>query len=120
VSGNPVLGPIAHPGKPIEDSGNFADATSFGYQMVFRLDYNNAIGAVNLSPRLAWKHDIKGNSPRPSGNFQAGVKAITVGLDATYQNSWSTDVSYTNFFGGGRHNLTNDRDFVACNVKYSF
>lgn len=120
VSGNPILGPIAHPGKPIEDSGNFADSTSFGYQVVFRLDYNNAVGAVNLSPRLAWRQDIKGNSPRPSGNFQAGVKAITFGLDATYQNSWSTDVSYTNFFGGGRHNLINDRDFVAFNVKYSF
>lgn len=120
VSGNPILGPVAHPGKPIEDSGNFADATSFGYQAVFRLDYNNAVGPINLSPRLAWRHDIKGNSPRPSGNFQAGVKAITIGLDATYQNRWSTDLSYTNFFGGGRHNLTNDRDFIAFNIKYSF
>jgi hypothetical protein len=120
VSGNAVLGPEAHPGKPIEDSDNFADATSWGYVLVGRLDFNNAIGSVNLSPRVAWKHDVSGNSPGPGGNFLEHRKAISFGLNATYQNSWSTDVSYTNFFGAGRHNLVNDRDFISFNVKYSF
>ncbi|MBN2468504.1 MAG: DUF1302 domain-containing protein [Deltaproteobacteria bacterium] len=120
VSGNPILGPIAHPGKPVEDSSNFADATSYGYQLVCRLDFNNAVGAVNLSPRIAWRHDVRGNSPRPSGNFLEGRRAVTFGLTGTYQNSWSADVSYTNFFGVGRRNLINDRDFISFNVKYSF
>ena len=28
-------------------------------------------------------------------------------------------MSYTNFFGAGRYNLVNDRDFLAMNIKYS-
>jgi hypothetical protein len=29
-------------------------------------------------------------------------------------------VSYNSFFGAGRYNLLNDRDFVAANIKYTF
>ncbi len=120
VSGNPILGPEFHPGKGVEPGDNFADSTSWGYVLVGRLDFNNAIGAINLFPRIAWKHDVKGNSPGPGGNFIEHRKAITFGLNATYLNSWSADISYTNFFGASRRNLINDRDFVACNIKYSF
>ena len=41
-------------------------------------------------------------------------------LGADYLNAWSADLSYTDFFGAGRYNLINDRDFVSFNVKYSF
>ncbi len=85
-----------------------------------KLDFNNAIGAVTLSPRIAWAHDVDGNSPSPGGNFLEDRKAITYGIGADYQNSWSADLSYTDFFGAGRYNLINDRDFVSFNVKYSF
>ena len=47
-------------------------------------------------------------------------KAATIGITANYQNAWSGDLSYTRYFGAGRHNLINDRDFLAANVKYSF
>ena len=116
----PPLSAIAHPGKPAEPSSAFADQTSWGYRAVAKLDYNNAIGAVTLSPRIAWAHDVDGNSPNPGGNFLEHRKAITVGLEANYLNSWSADLSYTDFFGAGRYNLINDRDFVSFNVKYSF
>jgi len=110
----------AHAGKPAEPSGAFADADSWGYRAVARLDFNNAIGAVTLSPRVAWAHDVDGNSPGPGGNFLEDRKAITFGLGASYQSTWSGDLSYTNYFGAGRYNLINDRDFVAFNIKYSF
>ena len=103
-----------------EDSSAFADATSWGYRAVVKLDFNNAIGAVSLSPRIAWAHDVDGNSPSPGGNFLEHRKAITYGIGADYQNSWSADLSYTDFFGAGRYNLINDRDFISFNVKYSF
>ena len=45
---------------------------------------------------------------------------VTAGLEANYQNTWSADLSYTDFFGAGRYNLINDRDFISFNVKYSF
>ncbi|MCM2265956.1 MAG: DUF1302 domain-containing protein [Desulfuromonadales bacterium] len=122
VSGNPAQSALngAHPGKPAEDSSAFADATSWGYRAVAKLDFNNAIGAVSLSPRVAWAHDVHGNSPNPGGNFLEHRKAVTVGVEANYQNAWSADLSYTDFFGAGRYNLINDRDFISFNVKYSF
>lgn len=109
-----------HAAGKYEPASAFADANSWGYRAVYRLDYNNAVGAVNLSPRLAWAHDVNGTTPGPGGNFVEGRRAVTVGLGATYLSSWSGDVSYTSFFGAGRQNLINDRDFVAFNVKYSF
>ena len=118
ISGNAALA-YNHYGE-IEPADAFADATSWGYRMVGKLDFNNAIGAVTLSPRIAWAHDVNGNSPGPGGNFIEGRKAITIGLGADYQNTWSADLSYTDFFGAGRYNLLNDRDIVAANIKYSF
>ena len=118
ISGNSALS-SAHYGE-IEPASAFADDFSWGYRMIGKLDFNNAIGAVTLSPRLAWAHDVSGTSPGPGGNFIEGRKAITFGLGANYQNSWTADLSYTDFFGAGRYNLVNDRDFVALNIKYSF
>ena len=42
----------AHAGKAYEDDSHFADATSWGYRLAGKMEYNNAIGAINLSPRL--------------------------------------------------------------------
>ena len=118
ISGNANLAAF-HFGE-IEPADAFADATSWGYRLATRLDYDNAIGAVTLSPRVAWQHDVNGNSPGPGGNFIEGRMAVTVGIGANYLNSWTADLSYTNFFGAGRYNLINDRDIVAANIKYSF
>ena len=103
-----------------EPSNAFADETSWGYRMIAKLDFNNAIGAVTLSPRIAWAHDVQGTTPGPGGNFIEDRKAITLGLGANYLNQWTADLSYTDYFGAGRYNLVNDRDFVAFNIKYSF
>lgn len=120
ISGNDTIaGAGVHFGET-EPNSAFADATSWGYRVVAKLDFNNAIGAVTLSPRVAWSHDVNGTTPGPGGNFIDGRKAVTLGLGANYQNQWTADLSYTEFFGAGRYNLINDRDFLALNVKYSF
>lgn len=122
ISGNQTLaafhGPTA--AGQFESSNHFADATSWGYRMVARLDYNNVIGAVNLQPRIAWLHDVGGITPSPLLNFQEGRKAITLGLKATYLGNWTADFSYTNFFGADRYNLLSDRDFASFTIQYSF
>ncbi len=105
-------------GVPHEPASRFADATSWGYRVLGKLNFNNAIGPVSLFPRVVFSHDVDGNSPF-GGPFQEDKKAFTAGLGASYQ-SWSTDVSYTNFFGAGDYNWVNDRDNVALNIKYSF
>jgi hypothetical protein len=122
TSGNPIhSGPGgAHAGKAFEPAEAFADPTSWGYQLAGRLDYNNAIGPINLAPRFAWQHDVDGVTPGPGGNFIEGRHALTGGVAAGYLNSWEFDLSYTTYGGAGRYNLINDRDFVAAVVKYSF
>jgi hypothetical protein len=122
ISGNEILSGAHAPTAvgEYEDESHFADDTSWGYRLLTRLDFNNAIGAVTLSPRIAWAHDVDGVSPGPGGNFLEDRKAVTFGIGADYQNKWSADLSYTEFFGAGRYNLVNDRDFVALNIKYSF
>ncbi len=109
-----------HAGKAAESADHFADDTSWGYRLAGVLVYNNVLGAINVKPRFAWSHDVSGITPGPGGNFLEGRKAATVGVGVDYQNEWQADFSYTNFFGAGRYNLLNDRDFFAFNVKYSF
>jgi hypothetical protein len=108
------------PGLGVQSNDDFADATSWGYRMVGRLDYNNVIGSINLHPRIEWRHDVSGISPGPGGNFVEGTKVITAGLGASYQNTWQADLSYTSFFGAGAQNLLYDRDFLSLSVAYSF
>jgi hypothetical protein len=103
-----------------EPASAFADEFSWGYQLVGRLDYNNAFRGVNVSPLVVFSHDVGGNTPLPLGNFVHGRKSITVGAEFTFQNAWAMDVRYVNFFGAGRYNLLSDRDYISCNVKYSF
>ena len=119
VSGNAILA-SAHAGKPIEPAERFADPESWGYRLAGRLDYLNAVGGFNVSPRFAWQHDVEGISPGPGGNFIEGRTALTLGLGFDRQATWQFDLSYTTFSGGGRSNLISDRDFVGANFKYSF
>lgn len=103
-----------------EKPEGFASATSMGYRILGRWRYNNAFSSINLNPRLAWSHDFSGTSPGPGGNFIDGRKAVSIGLEGVYQNTWSADLAYTRFMGAGRYNLLNDRDFVGFNIKASF
>jgi hypothetical protein len=103
-----------------EPSSAFPTPSAWGYVLAGRLEYNNAIGSANVIPRFSFAHDVNGISPGPGGSFLEGRKALTLGLGFQYRINWELDVSYTNFFGAGRYNLLNDRDFVAANIKFSF
>ncbi len=103
-----------------EPRSAFPTANSWGYVLAGKLEYDNAMGAVNLIPRFSFAHDVSGISPGPGGNFLEGRKALTLGLGFQYQFKWEWDISYTRFFGAGRYNLLTDRDFLAGNIKFSF
>ena len=119
TSGNPIFTAArVQPGT--EPSSAFPTSSAWGYVLAGRLEYNNALGAVNLVPRFSWSQDVSGISPGPGGSFLEGREALTVGLGFNYQINWEWDLSYTSFFGAGRYNLINDRDFLAANIKYSF
>ncbi len=95
-----------------------ADAASWGYRIAARLDYNNAIGSINLYPYTQFLHDVSGNSPSPSGPFIEGRTGLTLGLRADYLSSWQADLSYTRYDGDGY--ALSDRDFISASLKYSF
>ncbi|MFO7528172.1 MAG: DUF1302 domain-containing protein [Marinobacter sp.] len=98
----------------------FTTDFSWGYRARFVWDYPNVIAGVNLSPQLAWSHDVKGYSPEPGGAFHEGSKAVGLSLQAVYQNKISGNIGYTNYFGGEPYNELTDRDFVSASVSYSF
>ena len=54
-----------------------------------------------------------------TGNFIEDRIAVTVGVEGTYLNRWSADISYTRFSGAHEFNLIHDRDFIAVNIKWS-
>ncbi len=98
----------------------FTTSFSWGYRSRLVWDYPNAFAGINLSPQLAWSHDVKGYAPQPGGAFNEGNKAIGLSLEAVYQNKITGNIGYTNFFGGKPYNELTDRDFVSASVSYSF
>jgi hypothetical protein len=107
--------------NPITQVGGFPTRFSWGYRLAMRADYNNVWGTpINLSPRIAFNHDVNGITPGPGGSFIDGRKSVTIGAEANYLSKWVFDVAYTNFFGGGSFNLIHDRDFVQIAARYSF
>ncbi|CAM2841062.1 Protein of unknown function [Pseudomonas gessardii] len=99
------------------DTDGFVTATSWGYRARAILDYNNVIAGINLKPNLSWSHDVKGYGP--NGLFNEGAKALSVGVDADYRNTYTASLSYTDFFGGDYNTLT-DRDFLALSFGVNF
>ncbi len=104
--------------KYCNDDG-FTTSNSWGYRARAVWDYNDVFAGVNLRPNVAWSHDVKGYSPGPGGNFEEGRKAVSLGVDAEYQNTYTASLAYTNFFGGD-YNTQTDRDFVSLSVGMNF
>ncbi|MDT4870861.1 hypothetical protein FQZ97_1059580 [compost metagenome] len=92
-------------------------STSWGYRARAIWDYNNAFAGVNLKPNISWSHDVDGYGP--NGLFNEGNKAVSLGLDAEYANTYTAGLSYTDFFGGD-FNTSVDRDFVALSFGVNF
>ncbi len=95
----------------------FTTANSWGYRARGILEYPNAIAGINLKPSLSFSHDVDGYGP--NGLFNEGAKAVSIGLDAEYQNMYTASLSYTDFFGGD-YNMLTDRDFLAFSVGVNF
>ncbi len=118
----------------------FLTNSSWGYRVVGRLEYNNALFGGNLSPRLAWSHDMHGVGP----TFNQGAKSLSIGTTWDYQRKWLVDMQYTGYTGGRAYcgtdvpptgsvvtpgqnpsfcsaaNPLKDRDFYSVSVSYSF
>lgn len=101
------------------ENDGYTTSTSWGYRARVIWDYNDVFAGVNLKPSVAWSHDVSGYSPGPGANFEEGRKAVSLGLDAEYQNTYTASLSYTNFFDG-KYSTVDDRDFVALSFGVNF
>ncbi|WP_449433186.1 DUF1302 domain-containing protein [Pseudomonas putida] len=103
--------------NPQQECNNkgFYTSDSWGYRVRGKLDYPNVIAGINLSPSLAWSHDVDGTGV----SFEEGAKAVSLGLDADYLNTYTASISYTNYFGGDFNTLV-DRDFLSLSFGVYF
>ncbi|MET3676123.1 MULTISPECIES: DUF1302 domain-containing protein [unclassified Pseudomonas] len=118
IDGSGLGSSTANLSRNCENDG-FTTTTSWGYRARAIWDYNDVFAGVNLKPSVAWSHDVSGYSPGPGANFEEGRKAVSLGLDAEYQNTYTASLSYTNFFDG-KYTTVDDRDFVALSFGVNF
>ncbi|MFJ4260512.1 DUF1302 domain-containing protein [Pseudomonas monteilii] len=118
IAGSGLGSSTANLDRNCENDG-FTTSTSWGYRARAIWDYNDVFAGVNLKPSVAWSHDVSGYSPGPGANFEEGRKAVSLGLDAEYQNTYTASLSYTNFFDG-KYTTVDDRDFVALSFGVNF
>lgn len=103
-----------------QQTDGYATDFSWGYKMLLRATYNNVFGQLRVEPQLRFDHDVAGVTPTPITNFVEERMQATASVAVHYLQEWSFEAGYTNYFGAGRYNLLNDRDFVDLVVKYSF
>jgi hypothetical protein len=119
LNGSTLAGGAQNNASRYCENDGFTTANSWGYRGRAIWDYNDVFAGVNLRPNVAWSHDVKGYSPGPGANFEEGRKAVSLGLDAEYQNTYTASLAYTNFFDG-KYTTVDDRDFVALSVGVNF
>ena len=112
---NSKWGPL---GSPTGEDDYYPTANSWGYRARFTGEYNNVFAGINLKPTISFNHDVEGVSP--VGTFLEDRKALGLSLEAIYQNTYSVNVSYTDFYGAEPYNQLADRDFYAISASASF
>jgi hypothetical protein len=95
----------------------FVTSNSWGYRIRASAAYPNVFAGVELTPSIAWAHDVDGTSPTSA--FVDGRKAFSVALGANYLTKYRASIAYT-VFSGGFANTQTDRDFYALSVSMDF
>ena len=117
-AGNALAG-VAPPNTNARNctTDGYVTDSSWGYRIRAGLTYNDVIAGINLTPSLAWSHDVDGYSP--NSNFTEDAKALSVALGAEYLNRYTASLAYTTF-SGGDYNTIVDRDFLSLSLSVSF
>jgi hypothetical protein len=112
---NPIFGPPTNLGG-VNDDG-FVTTNSWGYRIRAAANYPNVFAGVELTPSIAWAHDVNGTSPTPA--FLEKRKAFSMALGANYLTKYRASIAYT-WFMGGVANPGTDRDFFSFTVSMDF
>ena len=96
------------------------DETSWGYRVSGVMQYTSVFGGLNLSPSVAFIHDVSGDTPAPLSSFKEDRKAVVLSLGASYINRVQASLSWTSFFDGEPANTLVDRDNIRLRISYGF
>lgn len=110
--------PAGASGRHCEDAG-FTTRDAWGYRLQARWEYPQRFAGIGLAPRLAWAHDVDGHSPAPEAVFVEGRRALTLGVDADYRDTWTASLAWTNY-SGGRYSTLVDRDQLSLELGLRF
>ncbi len=111
-----VFGTPGDEGNP--DDG-FVTASAWGYRARLIADYSDAFMGVNLQPMLVWSHDVKGYSAKNGSNFGEGQQSLGLSVEASYLETYSAAISYTQFMGGDFSEIQ-DRDYASISMGVQF
>ena len=106
--------------NPTFQRGGHATDFSWGYRLLGSLSYEDVLPGIRLIPHMTFFHDVDGRAPLPSGEFVQNRRQLMTGIGVGYGNSFTANLRYTWFFGGGIANLLSDRDNIQFNLSYDF
>lgn len=89
---------------------------SYGYRLRGALNYQDILPATVITPSVIFRHDIAGFSQ----NFQEGQMSIAATISVSYQQKYTAELAYTNFFGSNDFSTLDDRDFASLVLKANF
>ena len=89
---------------------------SYGYRVRGALSYQDILPAAVITPSVIFRHDIAGFSQ----NFQEGQMSIAATISVNYQQKYTAELAYTNFFGSNDFSTLDDRDFASLIFKANF
>src|SRR5690554_1683279 len=95
----------------------FVTSTSWGYRTRLVGEYNNVFAGWNMSPTIAFGHDVSGYSA--NSNFIEGRRTIGLSVDFSYLSKYKIGVAY-NITDGAAFDPADDRDFASISFSYSF
>ncbi len=107
------------PGSAESEDDGFVTERSWGYRARLVAEYSDSFFGMNLKPTIAWSHDVKGYAPQPGGNFSEGQKSLGLSVQATYLETYSANVSYTQYMGGD-FSVLSDHDFASISLGMQF
>jgi len=106
--------------NPTQQTSGFASSFAYGYRLLARFEYDNALLGLNLKPMLFFGHDVHGIAPVPMQNFIAGTLQWAVGTEIESGSAWSGQIFWQGWTGGGSVNSLRDRDLVVLSLAYTF
>ena len=95
------------------------DEVSAGYVVELALTYPDLFLGANVTPQFDFYHDFSGTTPNALP-FVEDRKAVYIGLNFNWQDTYKANIGWSSFFGGGLSNLIKDRDFIGASATFAF